>query len=146
MRRAVAEWLGNLRQAAMLALSGFMMMSSLAALGAASRAPIADEIVATPATWKDGSDQLVRPDQRPSPAPASCPGSAAPDDGARGEGEPGQLGRATRSSPLASETDGCSSPTRSTRSDSTSSSTVAASPRRPASRSSRAYSSFAPVA
>ena len=140
-------WLGTLRQAAMLGLSGFMLMSSLAALGAAARRPPADEIVATPATWKDGSDQLVRPARMPPATTAACTDPAeAGSVETRAVGAERQLGRAARKSPLASDTVGCASPRRSTRSDSTSSSSVAASPRRPASRRSRAYSSLAPVA
>ena len=114
-----------LRQAALLALSGFMLMSSLAALGSGhshAREPVALE----EHSFGDSSAHLVRADQGP---------------GARA-----QSARTDCLSALTWSTSGCSSPTRSIRSDSTSMRIRAASSTRPASSSILAYSSLAPVA
>ena len=112
-----------LRHAATLAWSGFLLMSSLAALGsgnahAASRRTLEER------SFQDSSAYLVQADQRPDTQPALAVCRSA----------------RTRS------TSGCSSPTRSMTSDSTSISSSEASPVRPASTSMLAYSNLAPVA
>ena len=136
MRLDQESMLGALCQAAILALSGFMFMSGLAAIGSA-RMPSAPSARALEAhTWEDTSVWLAQSDQAPE-ARAS-----------RACGTPGalQLDRADRSSARASSTSGCGSPTRSTSSASTSWRTAAASDDLPAAMSMVAYSSFAPVA
>ncbi len=129
--------LGALRQAAVLAVSGFLFMSGLAAFGSGGvltppAGPALDASV-----WTDTRSFLAHPDQAP---------------GRRGAYNlctpnlPAQLARAERSSVRASSTSGCGSPTRSSSSASTSSSRAAASDDRSAAMSTVAYSSFAPVA
>lgn len=125
MRYGGESKLGALRQAAILALSGFMLMSSLAALGSGhAHTPAAAAL--DERSFQDSSTHLAPADQGPAP-------SAQP------------LSADCRSS-RAWSTSGCSSPSRSTSSDSTSARREAASSGRPASSSIVAYSSFAPVA
>lgn len=122
MRYDSESTLGALRQGAMLALSGFMLMSSIAAIGSAC-GPDADTAVSLESrSWQDSSALLVHSDQSPQPDRASC------------------------SSERASLTSGCEASTRVSSSDSTSSSRAVASERLPVSMSMVAYSNFAPVA
>jgi len=114
--------LGAIRQAAMLALSGFMLMSSLAAIGSGCGPDTEIATALESRSWQDSSALLVRSDQAPHPDRASC------------------------SNDRASLTNGCESSTRMSRSDSTSSSRAVASERLPVSMSMVAYSTFAPVA
>jgi len=122
MRYDSESTIGALRQGAMLALSGFMLMSSLAAIGSGCSPSKPRPVSLESKSWQDSSALLVRSDQPPHPERASC------------------------SSDRVSATSGCDSPTLTMRSDSTSSSTPAASDRLPTSMSMLAYSNFAPVA
>ena len=125
MRHDGRSRLGALGHAAILALSGFMLMSSLAALGSghAHARPYAE---LDDRSFQDSSAHLVLADQRPDtngqPAAVDC--------------------RRERTSP----TSGCASPTRTINSASTSVSSVAASSDRPAASNILAYSNFVPVA
>jgi hypothetical protein len=116
-----------MRQAGMLALSGFMLMSSLAALGSELESPEEAPPTLESKAWQDSSTQLARSDYgTDSAGPSrveSCP--AEVDEGATGWIDPlraanDQPDETWRLSSRASRTYGCSSSTRSSSSVSTS--------------------------
>jgi hypothetical protein len=136
MRFDQESMLGALRQAALLAFSGFLFMSGLAALGSGRIPTEPGRSVLDARVWSDTDTFLAHSDQLPEAAHPPCrPGY--PDS---------QRAAADRSSERVSSTSGWCSPTRSIRSSSTSWRSAVASADRPASMSMVAYSNFAPVA
>lgn len=119
---------GAVRQAAMLAISGFMLMSSLAAIGSGHVSPDENRPTLESKAWQDSRAQLVRSDYGVDSATGAEEPSPTPDPREVREARwltvldvtPAQSDVTRRLSSRASTTSGCASSTRSSRSASTS--------------------------